>query len=418
MRGEIRAGYKQTEVGIIPEDWEVVEAFDLKPFITSGSRGWAKYYSDRGALFLRITNLSRTWLYPDISDQKLVEIPEGDTEGQRTSLQDGDILISITADIGVIGYVGQEVPKPAYINQHIACLRLPAAKTDSLFQSYYLASQGPQKRFMEMTDIGAKSGINLTTVGKLKLIHPPLPEQCAIAAALADADALIAALEGMIAKKRDIKQAAMQHLLTGKTRLPGFSGEWEVKRLGEVAFVFDGTHQTPSYVPSGIPFYSVEHVTSSDFSNTKFITPTEHKFLTRTVKIERGDILMTRIGSIGDCKLVDWEVDASFYVSLALLKIRPGTSARYIEQYSKTRDFQMEIEMNSLMQAIPKKINLGPIRRLAIRLPSSLEEQTAIAEVLSDMDDDLAAFEAQAAKARAVKQGMMQDLLTGRVRLV
>ena len=170
---EVRPGYKQTEVGVIPEDWEVVEAFDLEPFITSGSRGWARYYSDQGALFIRITNLSRTWLYPDLSDHKLVDIPEGDAEAQRTSLQDGDILISITADIGVVGYIGPEIPKPAYINQHVACLRVSPSKADSLFLSYYLASHGPQKRFMEMTDTGAKSGINLTTVGKLKLIRPP-----------------------------------------------------------------------------------------------------------------------------------------------------------------------------------------------------------------------------------------------------
>jgi hypothetical protein len=111
-------------------------------------------------------------------------------------------------------------------------------------------------------------------------------------------------------------------LLTGQARLPGFKGDWQVKRLGELATIRDGTHQTPRYVESGIPFYSVEHVTSGDFSNTKFISEEEHRFLTRSVRIEKGDILMTRIGSIGDCKLVDWDVEASFYVSLALLKIR------------------------------------------------------------------------------------------------
>jgi type I restriction enzyme S subunit len=141
---EVKPGYKQTEVGVIPDDWDVVEAFELDPFITSGSRGWAKYYSDRGALFMRMTNLSRESIYPDLSDQKLVELPKIETEGLRTALQDGDILISITADIGIIGYINARIPKPAYINQHIACLRLPPTKADSLFQSYYLASYEPQ----------------------------------------------------------------------------------------------------------------------------------------------------------------------------------------------------------------------------------------------------------------------------------
>ena len=101
--------------------------------------------------------------------------------------------------------------------------------------------------------------------------------------------------------------------------------DWEVKTLGEIAVVRDGTHQTPTYVDYGVPFYSVESVTNNNFTNTKFITEEAHKILTKTFKIEKGDILMTRIGSIGDCKLIDWDVNASFYVSLALLKIKSNT---------------------------------------------------------------------------------------------
>ncbi|MGB5062452.1 MAG: restriction endonuclease subunit S, partial [Candidatus Competibacter sp.] len=243
------------------------------------------------------------------------------------------------------------------------------------------------------------------------------PEQRAIATALSDVDALLGALERLIAKKRDLKQAAMQQLLIGQTRLPGFSGEWEVKMLGDVATIRDGTHQTPKYMPSGIPFYSVEHVTSGDFTNTKFISEVEHRFLTKSFKIEKGDILMTRIGSIGDCKLIDWDVDASFYVSLALLKIHQGNSAAFISHYSKSARFQKEVELHSLQSAIPKKINLGPISNVRIDLPP-LSEQTAIAAVLTDMDAELAALEQRLAKTRVLKQGMMQELLTGRIRLV
>jgi len=185
----------------------------------------------------------------------------------------------------------------------------------------------------------------------------------------------------------------------------------------DVATIKDGTHQTPKYVPCGIPFFSVEHVTSGDFKNTKFISEQEHRFLTRSFKIEKGDILMTRIGSIGDCKLIDWEVDASFYVSLALLKIHPGYSAEYIAHYSKSASFQKEVELHSLQSAIPKKINLGPISNVRIELPP-LPEQTAIAAVLSEMDAELAALEQRREKTRALKQAMMQELLTGRTRLV
>lgn len=242
-------------------------------------------------------------------------------------------------------------------------------------------------------------------------------EQHAIADMLSDLDTLLDDLIRLTAKKRNLKLAAMQQLLTGRTRLPGFSGEWAVKLLGEIATIKDGTHQTPKYVPSGIPFYSVEQVTSGDFSNTKFITEEEHQFLTRTCKIERGDILMTRIGSIGDCKLIDWDVNASFYVSLALLKIRPEFSAAYITQYSNTSAFKNEVELHSLPSAIPRKINLGPISNIRVKVPPTFAEQTAIATVLTDMDAELDALDARLTKTRALKQAMMQELLTGKSRL-
>lgn len=191
--------------------------------------------------------------------------------------------------------------------------------------------------------------------------------------------------------------------------------DWGMVRLGDIAVIKDGTHQTPKYVSFGVPFYSVEQITSGNFSDTKYISPEEHKFLTRTCKIEKGDILMTRIGSIGDCKLIDWEVDASFYVSLALLKIH-GASASYVEQYSKSLGFKREVELHSLPSAIPKKINLGPISDIRLPIPSS-EEQYAIATVLSDMDALLDGLDRLIVKKRAIKQATMQQLLTGQTRL-
>jgi type I restriction enzyme S subunit len=191
---------------------------------------------------------------------------------------------------------------------------------------------------------------------------------------------------------------------------------WDFRRLGEIAVIRDGTHQTPKYVQSGIPFFSVEHVTSGDFNNTKFITKEEHKLLTRSCKIEMGDILMTRIGSIGDCKLIDWEVEASFYVSLALLKIDKRFSAAYITHFSKSNFFQKEVEMNSLQSAIPRKINLGSISKVRVLFPP-IEEQNAIATALSDVDALLTSLDRLITKKRDLKQAAMQQLLTGQTRL-
>ena len=116
----MKAGYKLTEVGIIPEDWGSVQLGELRPFVTSGSRGWASFYSEHGSLFVRITNLSRESIYLHLTDSKFVKLPPKASEGIRTQLEEHDVLISITADIGMIGYIDSSIPKPAYINQHIA----------------------------------------------------------------------------------------------------------------------------------------------------------------------------------------------------------------------------------------------------------------------------------------------------------
>src|SRR5947209_6973464 len=106
---DVKSGYKQTDIGVIPIDWNVVQIGDLKPFVTSGSRGWASYYSERGSLFVRITNLSRNSIYLDLADRRFVKLPPSATEGVRTQLNERDVLISITADIGIIGYIDANI---------------------------------------------------------------------------------------------------------------------------------------------------------------------------------------------------------------------------------------------------------------------------------------------------------------------
>jgi type I restriction enzyme S subunit len=178
-------------VGVIPEDWDVVSLGDLNPFVTSGSRGWASYYSEHGSLFVRITNLSRESIYLDLDDSKFVTLPPEESEGVRTRLNEHDVLISITADIGIVGYVDASIPTPAYINQHIALVRFDQAKICGKFVSYFLASENPQKLFRASTDIGAKAGMSLATVFRIQTALPWLTEQRAIAAALSDVDALL-----------------------------------------------------------------------------------------------------------------------------------------------------------------------------------------------------------------------------------
>ena len=422
---EVRHGYKQTDVGVIPDEWEVDaigDSFD----ISGGFTASRDQLSSNGYCYLHYGDIHKsTKSFIDVRAEYL-DIPKLDIPLSRVPskslLADGDVVFVDASedDEGTSKHLVVVNPEaiPYISGLHTIVAKSKTTSFDNTYKRYCFQTPDLRRQFLFYA-VGTKvSGISKTNIKKVFIPRPTIPEQTAIAAALSDVDALFGKLDQLIGKKRDLRQAAMQQLLTGQIRLPGFHGEWEVKRLGDVATIRDGTHQTPKYVASGIPFFSVEHVTSGDFKNTKFISEQEHRFLTRSFKIEKGDILMTRIGSIGDCKLIDWEVDASFYVSLALLKIKPGYSAAYIAHYSKSRSFQREVELHSLQSAIPRKINLGPISNVKIELPPTITEQTAIAEVLSDMDAELTELERRRDKTRDLKQGMMQELLTGRTRLV
>lgn len=167
-----------------------------------------------------------------------------------------------------------------------------------------------------------------------------------------------------------------------------FPKGWETRKLIDLTTgIFDGTHATPNYTKEGIPFYSVENITKNDFLNTKYISLEEHEILTKRCKPEKGDILMTRIGSIGDTKLIDWDVEASIYVSLALIKPSNEVLTKYLYQYTKSDLFKRELHKHSLQNAVPQKINLGEIGQVRVAYPKETNEQKKIAEILSTWDE-------------------------------
>jgi len=252
-------------------------------------------------------------------------------------------------------------------------------------------------------------GVNRNDLHQLMVRLPPLPEQRAIAAALSDVDALITALEGLIAKKRDIKQAAMQQLLTGKTRLPGFSGEWQVKKLGEIVQINMGqSPDSENYNHKGIGIPLIQG--NADIENRKSIV---RVWTTQITKVcDKGDLILTvraPVGSIGiaseysclgrgvcSLKPINYDINFLFH------------SLVFAESRWKT------LEQGSTFTSA----NSAQIAEFALLVTESIEEQTAIAAVLSDMDAEIAALEQRRDKTRALKQGMMQELLTGKTRLL
>ena len=200
-----------------------------------------------------------------------------------------------------------------------------------------------------------------------------------------------------------------------RLRFSEFVVAWEEKRLGELSRIYDGTHQTPEYVKEGIPFYSVEHLTANDFSNTKYIAKEIFEKENKRVRLERNDILMTRIGDIGTARLIDWDVQASYYVSLALIKHSEKINSHFLSQYINSVEFQKELWKRTIHVAFPKKINLGEISECKLLTPS-LPEQQKIATFLEAIDDWIGNLRAQKKNLEAYKKGMMQKIFSQEIR--
>jgi len=245
---------------------------------------------------------------------------------------------------------------------------------------------------------------------------PPLAEQRAIAGALSDVDALLTALDRLIAKKRDIKQAAMQQLLTGQTRLPGFDGEWEDVVFGGIIdkIVGGGTpsRSNPDFWGPGISWVTVKDF--SCFNPTRSQESITKLGLSRSASNlipARTLITATRM-ALG--KAVIYEVDVAINQDLKALFFRPLIDVNFMYYWFEI--FGPRIEELGGGSTV-KGISLVQLKRFQCKLPSDPAEQRAIAEVLSDMDAELAALEERREKTRLLKQGMMQELLTGRIRL-
>jgi type I restriction enzyme, S subunit len=415
----VRSTWQHTDLGRLPSDWNVKQIGELQPFVTSGSRGWARFYSETGSPFIRITNLSRSRICLDLADLRSVNLPASDSEGARTQLAVGDVLISVTADIGIVGYVSARVPTPAYINQHIALVRFDRFQVNPKFVSYFLASEQPQRRFRSLTDAGAKAGMNLPTVRAVQVALPPtVREQGAIAEALSDTDALIESLEQLLAKKRQIKQGAMQELLTGQRRLPGFQSCWPTRSLGALAEMSSGgtpsTSNHANFASEGTPWVSIADLTSSG----KWIAATERSISQQGLLncaahiYPAGTVLYAMYASLGECSIAKLPLTSS----QAILGIQPRPALLNEFLYYHLQWFKSRVKGMG-QQGTQANLNKGMVQAFQIALPNQAE-QGAIATTLSDIDAELTALEARLAKTRQIKQGMMQALLTGRIRLV
>jgi type I restriction enzyme, S subunit len=285
---------------------------------------------------------------------------------------------------------------------------------DPLFISYLL-------RTIDFHTHSGKSGVPGVNRNDLHEIAVPFPptktEQEAIAGALSDADALIESLEQLVAKKRQLKQGAMQELLTGKKRLPGFSREWDEKRLGEVAEMGSGgtpSSTNPAFYDGDIPWVSIADMTKCG----KFISTTDRNLSTSGLNnsaaqmFPAGTVLYAMYASLGECSIARVPLCSS--QAILGIRAKPILDNEFLYYFL----ILIRPEVKTLgQQGTQANLNKGMVQGFQLRLPHR-PEQSAIATVFSDMDAEIAALKAKLAKARDLKQGMMQELLTGRIRLV
>ena len=410
----IPAGYKQTEVGVIPEEWESSAMGDNCYWMSGGtpSRNNADYW--RGNI---------PWISG--STLKSVEISTSDQFLTAEAVSSGSKMAPVDATLLLVrgSALHNEIRAglviaPVAFNQDVKAL-VPSATVEPKYLTYYILAHS-EELLKLVSSAGNSAGVLDTgLVQNFKLLKPPLPEQRAIAAALSNMDALLAKLDQFIAKKRDLKQAAMQQLLTGQTRLPGFSGAWDSAVLGNLLTMKAtyGIVTAGDFKSTGVPMMRGGDIKGGQVGHgLPFVSPEKNSEYSRTI-LKRDDVVIALVGYPGEAAKVPVRLEgANISRAVGLLRLNKLIASDYLVSYLNSPIGRRMVLAPSTGSA-QLVVNLMALNKLEFPLPP-LPEQTAIATVLSDMDADLAALEARRDKTRALKQGMMQELLTGRIRLI
>jgi type I restriction enzyme S subunit len=336
----------------------------------------------------------------------------------RSTVEAGDLVYALRGKLGEVRKVPPEVAG-ANLTQGTARIA-PRSEISSDYLMWAMRGSDAIRQAVYQAKGSTFVEITLENLRNIQIAVPAPSEQRAIAAALSDVDALIAGLEKLIAKKRDLKQAAMQQLLTGQTRLPGFSRQWvrnDLKNLVSTP-ITDGPHLTPTFYETGVPFLSVNNLANNriDWSDLRFISKADDEIFSRKCKPLKGDVLLGKAASVGKVAIVEDDFDFNIWSPIALIRAGEQVNGKFLYYQLLSADCitQVLLLTNSSSQG---NIGMGDIEKLQILYPC-YEEQMAIAKVLADMDAELGSLETRLVKTRELKQGMMQELLTGRTRLL
>lgn len=420
---------KQTEIGLIPDDWEVRALGEICD-VRDGTHDSPIYY-DFGYPFVTSKNLINGVI--DFTDIQYISKNDYDKINERSKVDKNDILFSMIGTIGKSVLVLQE---PNFAIKNVALFK-NTNKCNQIYLKQYLDSDICYSRMSEDAKGSTQTFIPLGYFRTFLVPIPPLAEQQRIAKALSDVDALISTTEKLIQKKKNIKQGTMQNLLTGKKRLSGFGPQtksptykqtelgpipedWEVKILGEICDLINGDRSSKypkddEMVSNGIPFINAGHLKEGavDFDEMDYITRNHYQSLSGA-KIREGDILFCLRGSLGKNALVDFNDGAP---ASSLCVIRHKTiNEKLLFQIINSALFEKQI-IDANSGSSQPNLSAKEVSNFLIPIPTNKEEQTAIAKVLSSMDKEIETLNTKLEKYRNLKTAMMQQLLTGKIRL-
>ncbi|PIT75281.1 restriction endonuclease subunit S [Limnohabitans sp. B9-3] len=408
----LEIGYKQTEVGVIPDEWEVAQLSELITY-TKGFPFKSSEYQSTGIRVLRVSDTT----YDSIKAEDAIYVSDRNVSKYANwQLKEHDLIVSTVGSkppmydsmVGKVILIDHS-HKNMLLNQNAVLLR---DRNHREYVQRILLNNLRTKRYFSHIEAIFRGNANQASVTLKELfqfrISLPLDdtEMRAIATALSDVDSLIAGLEKLIVKKRDLKQAIMQQLLTGQTRLPGFSGAWSVRGLGDISEIEMG--QSPSSVNynskgQGLPLIQG----NADIRDRQTIKRVFTTKITKQGKL--GDVLLSVRAPVGEVARATFDFcigrgvcvvrTSNDFIYHALIYLEPSW-----ERISKGSTFD--------------SVNSTDVAAVQIAVPNDFSEQVAIAAALSDIDAELSALEFRFKKTLDLKQGMMQELLTGRTRLV
>lgn len=391
---ELMPGYKQTEVGVIPEEWEVTGLQQAcQETITYGIVQCGPHIRD-GVPYIRVSDMSQ----PELKVDEMLRTSKSiASRFSRSTVTEGDLVYALRGRLGEVRQVRAELAG-ANLTQGTARL----SPNDRIVSDYLVwAMRDP--RVIKQASLEAKGTtfreITLTDLRRIKVLLPPKEEQSGIAKALSNIDALLYSLDSYIAKKRNLKQAAMQQLLTGNIRLPGFHIKWQSKHLSELIVPQKKTSRPSS---EGKFFGAYPFFTNTTKPVDRFIDNCD--FDTEAIIANTGGEAYFNYYNGGFAAMADCFV---FKTSLA---------AKYLYYFLKLN--QQAININGFTGSGIKHLDKKFFAKLVVPYPIESAEQNAIAEVLTVIDSELTALEKQRMKITVLKEGMMQELLTGRTRLI